>query len=341
MIYLLLYLAVTVVGYIIGAQMKKRGLKSSWIGRLQTLVIILLVFLMGSRIGANEQILESLDTIGLIAFAFTLIIFVFTCAGFFVTRKALGFDRYGIRRAGKGNTDPDAKAEIETEASPTEETLHAEEVIPAEETDTSKPTKINWLTILIVLFVVIGILAGYLVLPEAFMEHTGNLMTLTLCMLLITIGMDVGTEGTIGQNFKIAGWRIFVFPFASIASMMIGSVFASLVLPMGVQDSLCVGSGLAWYSLAPVMLAEYSTRISAISFMHNVFREILGMLLVPLVAKRIGYIESYSMPGSPCMDVCLPVIEKSTSGDVAVYSFICGAILSAAVPILISIFMSF
>lgn len=326
--YLFLYLAITVVGYIIGAQLNKRDIEASWIGKAQILVIILLVFFMGSRIGANEQILESLDTIGLIAFAYTMIIFAFTCAGFFITRKALGFDRYGIRHVDR------LPMEVEEVA----ESAGANSV--DEDTEPPRPSKINWLTILIVIFVVIGILAGYLVLPESFMAHTGNLMTLTLCMLLITIGVDVGTDGTIGQNFKSAGWRIFVFPLTSMVFMMIGSLFASLVLPMGVRDSMCVGAGFGWYSLAPAMLAEYSAKISAISFMHNVFREVIGMLLIPLVARRIGYIESYSIPGSPSMDVCLPVIEKSTSSDVAVYSFICGAILSASVPVLVSLFMS-
>ena len=95
MAYLFLYLAVTIVGYIIGAQLKKRKIKPAWIGRVQTLVIMLLVFLMGSRIGANEQILASLDTIGLVALAYTLIIMIFACAAFFVVRKMLGFDGYG------------------------------------------------------------------------------------------------------------------------------------------------------------------------------------------------------------------------------------------------------
>ena len=133
---------------------------------------------------------------------------------------------------------------------------------------------------------------------------------------------------------------MIVFPFVSMIAMVIASLIAGLLLPMGVKDCLCVGSGFAWYSLAPVMLAEYSTKVSAISFMHNVFREIFGMLLVPVVAKRIGYIECYGLPGSTSMDVCLPVIERATSSDVAVYSFINGAMVSASVPFLVSLFMN-
>ena len=128
--------------------------------------------------------------------------------------------------------------------------------------------------------------------------------------------------------------------YLRVTNPVVWILLSAVILPLGLQDSLCVGGGFAWYSLAPAMLAEYSTRISAISFMHNVFREILGILLIPVVAGKIGYIESYGLPGSPSMDVCLPVVERSTSSDVAVYSFINGAILSAAVPILITIFMN-
>ena len=40
------------------------------------------------------------------------------------------------------------------------------------------------------------------------------------------------------------------------------------------------------------------------------------------------------------MDVCLPVVEKSTRGDIAVYSFISGLTLSIAVPVLLSFIMN-
>ena len=71
--------------------------------------------------------------------------------------------------------------------------------------------------------------------------------------------------------------------------------------------------------------------------MHNVMRELLGILLIPIIAKKIGYIETVSLPGAAAMDVCLPVVEKATRGDIAVYSFISGVVLSIAVPILVGL----
>lgn len=354
MSYLFLYLGITVVGYCIGTYLKKRQIRVSWLGSLQTAVIVILVFLMGSRIGANEEIVSSLDTIGLISLAYTLIIFFVTVLAFSLVRRLLGFDRYGIRRIDiSAGQDESAAAPAERSAS-VEGTASAEPGAPgandaggdltAQIPSAAEPSTghagVNRLTILIVVFVAVGILAGYFLLPAGFVAHSGNMLTASLCMLLVTIGMDIGIDGTLGQNFRSAGWRVLLFPFVSMGAMLIGSALASLVLPMSLQDAACVGSGFAWYSLAPAMLAEYSTRVSAISFMHNVFREILGILLIPPVALKVGYIECYSLPGSVSMDVALPVIERATSGDVAVYSFINGVILSMSVPVLVSIFMS-
>ena len=87
------------------------------------------------------------------------------------------------------------------------------------------------------------------------------------------------------------------------------------------------------------MLAEYSIEISAISFMHNVMRELLGILLLPVVAKKLGYIESTGLVGAGAMDVCLPIIVRTTSGNMAVYAFITGVVLSFSVPVMVSFMM--
>lgn len=188
----------------------------------------------------------------------------------------------------------------------------------------------------ILISVVCGMLAGYFFLPGWFMDISGDVLVVGLCVLLFFVGLDIGREGTVARNFKKAGWRVLVFPFAIIIGTFAGSLAAGLILPsLGFRDALAVGSGFGWYTLAPVMLAEYSTKVSAVSFMHNVMRELFGILLIPIVAKKVGYIETISLPGAASMDVCLPIVEKATRGDIAVYSFISGVVLSIAVPVLV------
>ncbi len=316
---LFLYLGITIIGYFIGAGARKHagGFAMSfypWVGRLEMLSVAVLVFIIGGRIGASEEIIRSLGTIGLKAFAYTLIIMAAAVASFAVVRRLLGFDRYG--RRGTQETGPE-KAGAEEASTP----------------------RINKFTVLIVGFVAAGILSGYLFLPDALLAKSGPTLTVCLCILLLMIGIDLGVEGTIGANFRSAGWRVLVFPFVSILSMAAGAAVAAPLLSLTLKDSLCIGAGFGWYTLAPAMLAEYSAEVSALSFLHNVFREVFGLLFIPLVAARVGYIESYAVPGSPAMDVCMPVVEQAAGSTVAVYSFINGAILSASVPVLVSLFM--
>lgn len=188
----------------------------------------------------------------------------------------------------------------------------------------------------ILISVIAGILAGYFFLPDWFIDLSGNVLIAGLCVLLFFVGMDIGREGTVVENFKKAGWRILIFPFVIIFGTLIGSLAGALILPsLGIRDALAIGSGFGWYTLAPVMLSKYSTYVSALSFMHNVMRELFGILLIPIVAKKIGYIETVALPGAAAMDVCLPIFEKATRGDIAVYSFLSGVVLSIAVPVLV------
>ena len=146
MTYLLLYLAVTVAGYFVGARLKKQNKSWKWVGEVQTLVIIILVFLMGSRIGASEEIVSSLGTIGLISFIFTIIVMFITVLAFTITRRIMGFDRYGKRGEAR---------KASAEAAPGE---------------AAKP-KLNSLTLIIVIFVAVGIASGYLFLPDGFIAQ--------------------------------------------------------------------------------------------------------------------------------------------------------------------------
>lgn len=305
--------------------MKKRNIVLKGASVLQTIALVALVFVMGARIGSEDEIVRSLDTIGLKAFVITMFIFAGTVATAFVVRKLLGFDKFGIL---KKAAICECKAQACGDARGTDEALEEPE---------AKSDK----TMLLCIFVpvTLGILSGFLFLPDWFINASGTIIVVGLSVLLFFVGIDLGTEGTIVQNFKMAGWRVILFPFVMIIGTYIGSVVAGLLIGITVKDSLCVASGFGWYTLAPVMLMEYSVEISAISFMHNVMRELIGLLLLPIVAKRIGYIESTGLVGAGSMDVCLPIIVRTTSGNMAVYAFIIGIVLSFSVPVMVSFMM--
>ena len=345
---LILYLSLCVLGYFLGEYLKKRNIVLKGASVLQTIALVALVFVMGARIGSEDEIVRSLDTIGLKALVITLFILAGTVLTAFLVRKLLGFDKYGNLKKAKDAKGTDEAAKITDEDAKGTDVVNAEvcgesfkaqgegEILdqPAEEAKSDK-------TILITIFipVTLGILSGFLFLPDWFIAASGTIIVVGLSILLFFVGIDLGTEGTIVQNFKTAGWRVILFPFVMIIGTYIGSVVAGFVIGLSAKDALCVASGFGWYTLAPAMLAEYSIEVSAISFMHNVMRELIGLLLLPIVAKRIGHIESTGLVGAGSMDVCLPIIVRTTSGNMAVYAFIIGVVLSTSVPIMVSFMM--
>lgn len=342
---LILYLSLCFIGYCIGAFLRRRSIVLKGAGVLQTIALVALVYVMGSRIGAEEEIVASLDTIGLKALAITLFIMAGTVLSAFAVRKLLGFDAKGNLVKGRASG---AASETESDREKSQQ-LCKEDVVSADmkvsegeaEAGSEKKEEKTDKTIVYCIFipVIAGIISGLLFLPDSFIDISGTIIVVGLSVLLFFVGIDLGREGTIVQNFRTAGWRVLLFPFVMIAGTYIGAVAAGLIIDLSVKDAFCVASGFGWYTLAPAMLAEYSIEISAISFMHNVMRELLGILLLPVVAKKLGYIESTGLVGAGAMDVCLPIIVRTTSGNMAVYAFITGVVLSFSVPVMVSFMM--
>lgn len=191
----------------------------------------------------------------------------------------------------------------------------------------------------IVIAVVCGILAGYFVVPDAAAAYCGDLITVGLCLLLFLVGLDMGRQGTIWKDIKAVGFRVMLFPLAVIAGTLSFAVLASLFLPFTARETAAVASGMGWYSLAPMILSEYSASLSAMSFLSNVMREVLAIILIPFVARYVGHAECVALPGAAAMDTCLPVVVGATSDRIAIYSIASGVVLSFAVPVLVPLVM--
>lgn len=191
----------------------------------------------------------------------------------------------------------------------------------------------------IIASITLGFLCGFYLLPNkyvtAFNLFADKSIVVLLCILLFFIGVDLGTEGKVVSIFRQVGWRIFVIPVAVALGTLTFAALASLILPVSPIESMTVASGMSWYSLAPAIISKYSSELSAVSFIHNILRELLSIILIPIVAKKIGYVESVGLGGAAGMDVCLPVVEKATNANIAIYSFVSGTVLCMLIPVLV------
>lgn len=187
----------------------------------------------------------------------------------------------------------------------------------------------------IIAAVAAGIALGHFLIPPAWVELCGPLITVGLCLILFLVGVDMGRQGGVWRDIKEAGLRVLLIPAAVAVGTLAASAAAGLLLPLSVKDAMAASAGLGWYSLAPMLLADYSPTVSAVAFLSNVIREVLSIILIPLVARRLGFIECVALPGAAAMDTVLPVVVKSTHDRITIYSFVSGVILSFAVPVLV------
>ncbi len=319
---LIFYTVMIVLGYLFGNKICKASKLNIWASRVQTTAIVILLYTMGTRMGANPEVTGNLRSIGLISAGMTLIIMLFSAGFASVARRCIGLDRKARMK--------ETVAEDREMISPS----------PDEEVSSGGQKK---MAVIIILSVTLGMLSGYFLVPKVFSANlvvfnnlASALVNLGLFLLLFIIGYNMGREGTVLANVRKVGPRILIFPFFVIAGAAFAAVICCFMLEITMQEALAISAGFGWYSLAPNIILEAGlAKCGAISFMHCIMREYFSLLLVPIVAKKVGYMEAIGLCGATAMGVCLPIVERSTRSDVAVYSFICGLVHTASVPILL------
>ena len=109
---LLLYLLFIAGGIFIGSKILKPDREYRWIGRLQTAALVLLIFTMGVRIGADEIVLASIGALGIRA----LVVAVCSVAGSVLLvsagRRIMRLDRKGKKISGKKEDEVRSAAEV-------------------------------------------------------------------------------------------------------------------------------------------------------------------------------------------------------------------------------------
>lgn len=126
---------------------------------------------------------------------------------------------------------------------------------------------------------------------------------------------------------------------ATIIGSLAGGIVCSMLFKIDIFGSLAIASGMSWYTLSAIVITPISSELAAIAFLSNVFREVFAFVLIPTIARRIGYLETIAAGAAISMDTGLPLITKNTNQEVALISFISGVILSLAVTVLVPIFV--
>lgn len=292
--------------------------KNSIVDGIVRYVLWALLFSMGFRIGNNPELSANLGTMGVMAFATAVLAVTGSCLAVY----GASFVVPGLRRQEKRGSGPRPS---ETGGSPASRWSMRERLL-AFIAQLKAPLKL-------LAFVVAGLLTGIILPPAVF--DMGRVTGWTLDALLFFIGMQFMQSGT-SLKKALASPAALVVPLAT----MVGTLASSLVLvplfSLTAGKAMALAGGFGWYSLSGVLISNLGDPVlGSVSFLANMFRESLALLLIPFLGRSRVPVMAVSVGGATSMDVTLPLIEQSAGPWIVPISFMSGALLSLVVPFLV------
>ncbi len=193
---------------------------------------------------------------------------------------------------------------------------------------------------IIIGFFITGIFCGFAgILPSIFLNADAGLYALYLLMFLIGIG--IGSDMKAFSIIKTMRAKIVLIPLATITGSLLGGVGIGLLLQEPLQETVAVSAGFGYYSLSSIYISKICGDAAGVmALMSNMCREILTLLLIPLLAKRWGPLAPIASGGATSMDTTLPLIIRHTGREYGVISIFHGTTLTVAVPLLIPVILS-
>lgn len=192
-------------------------------------------------------------------------------------------------------------------------------------------------SLIIVGFFILGIAAGLSgMVPESIID--GDLTFYALCALLLCVGIGIGSDRNIVTKFKSLDVRMALLPLGTALGTFAGSLVVSFILSgRSPLDCLAVGSGFGYYSLSSIFITEYKgAELGTIALLANIIREMVTLLLSPVLAKVFGPLAPISSGGVTSMDTTLPIIMASSGEQYSAVSIFHGFILDFSIPFLVT-----
>lgn len=329
---LILYWVILFTTYFAASKLRQHRERFSFLPHITMGIVYAIVLVMGLRMGVNEQVIGQLRSIGFQALVITIACVSGSMFAVFGTRKLMGMNRFGdLQGCAAENPSAEERAQNSVQRAEMENELKS--------------------TLTILAFVVLGVLLGLFVLRRqsidfltAFDSFSGTATSVLLYIMVALVGFDLGLSGKVAACFKAVGIRAFAFPLAAIIGTLVMGALSGRLLGFSAREGLAISAGFGWYTYAPAVIAnagpEYAVA-SAVAFLYNMIRETASIVLIPVAARRIGYLEAVSMPGISSMDICMPIIERSCRQDTVLYAFLIGFMMnivtSVGVPLIMRI----
>ncbi len=200
-------------------------------------------------------------------------------------------------------------------------------------------------SLIVVAFFVLGVLAGRSGGMPEWMLSSGTSFV-ALCALLLCVGISIGLNPDMKSEIKSLNPRLALLPVATILGSWMGAMAAfflmnndvcSLLHHRQLTDCLAVDSGFAYYSLSSIFITEYrGAELGTIALLANIIREMITLLLTPLLAKWFGPLAPISSGGATTMDTTLPIITQTVGQRYVALCIYHGFVTDFTVPFVVT-----
>ncbi len=196
-------------------------------------------------------------------------------------------------------------------------------------------------SLIILSFFSLGILLGYNNLLPAFL-HAGSSTKYALYFLMFIVGISIGADKNSISIIKNFDFRLLLVPIATLIGTFSGVAVISLFLrDYSILEAMAVGSGFGYYSLSSIIITEiHSAELGVIALLSNIMREVITLLLAPVMVLIFGKLAPISSAGATSMDTCLPIIASSSGKGYVLVALFHGILLTVVVPLLVSFILS-
>lgn len=304
-----------------GARISLTDVAARWQGRIVTLLIWLLLFLLGIEVGSNEMIVRSLHTLGVEALLLSSTATLGCCVLAWM-----------LWRVSKNNTvQENAKNETsaDKEGNPAEkEGLQGSSLI--------RGLKVMKGSLIVMGFFVIGLLGGIEKMVPSWLLD-GDVSFVALCGLLLFVGLGIGLNPEMKKEVRSLSPRMALLPVVTIIGSWLGALLIWTVLHRTLSDCMAINSGFAYYSLSSIFITEYrGAELGTIALLANIIREMLTLLGAPLMARWFGPLAPISVGGATTMDTTLPILSQTLGQRYIALSIYHGFVVDFTVPFLVS-----
>lgn len=182
-------------------------------------------------------------------------------------------------------------------------------------------------------------LARLVGLPDFVSSPEAALFALWLLMFLV--GVSLGADKRLSEILRTLGPQCLLLPVSTTTGTFAGAIAASLFLGLGVWDCLAVGAGFGYYSLSSIFITQYrGAELGAIALIANILRELLTLLLAPLIVRFCGAPALVVCGGCTTVDTTLPVIIRYAGREWILPAVLHATALDFSVPFWVTFFCS-